>query len=379
MITKFLKQSNVGASAEYSLGYAEEEYFDLREPMVLIGNEEAFLSFHNNYNLFKQSYSSAVVSCRENLGDSEAGELASSFVECVLPGAKPGQFAVLAVRHREASRDFAHRTAVHFHFGHTNLLLSEQIKRVQPNWAPIDQRRIHAWTEMQNLLRGLTSPADPHLSCRIGVRTWPNNAEAYYLIKPLTNDLLDAFEKGASEAELRELVLMEFGSKELESKVDRSGVFYAQFKMLDVKCAMRLMPPSYSRWAVHSHITDVVDPNKGLLRTPSQLIALWRVYEQETTKAAERLHKQHGASLEIARGQLAALQVQVERAMIAGVPPLRIRQVNEATFKIRPLAPPVVVAGSGASTSSHSEAKVLQPPAEGRVTSRAGHASLDRG
>ena len=362
MITKFLQQSIKGASAEYSLGYLEEGY-DCRDPMVLIGNEDAFLEFHQRYNLFSQGYSSAVVSCREAIDDDEARELAGSFVECVLPGAKPGQFAVLAVRHREASRDYAHRTAVHFHFGHTNLLLTDQIKRVQPNWSSLDGRRIHAWTDTQNLLRGLTSPSDPQTSCRIGVRTWPNNLDAYSIIKPLSNDLLEAYEHGANEAELRKEILKD-PVKGLDVKVDRHGVFHAQFSLFNVKCALRLMPPAYSRWAENSQILDVVDPQRGLERTSSQLGALWRVYSEETMKAAQRLHDQHGASLEIAQEQLARMQAQVERTMIAGVPPLRIRQVTEVDFKLRPIAPPNTETGHSAAGSTQAESPRPKLPQE---------------
>ena len=362
MITKFLQQFSIGALVEYSLGWLADG-FDCREPLVLIGSEDAFVEFHNSYSTFTTGYSSAVISCREEIEDDEASELAASFVDCILPGAKPGQLAVLAVRHREASRDYAHRTAVHFHFGHTNLLLADQIKRVQPNWSPIDQRRIHAWTDTQNLLRGFTSPSDPQTSCRIGVRTWPNNSDAYAIIKPLSNDLLEAFDRGANEAELRKEIFKD-PVKDVNTTMDRHGVFHAQFALCGVKCALRLMPPAYSRWAVNSQILDVVDPQRGLARTSSQLGALWRVYAEETMKAAGRLHDQHGASLEIAQEQLARMQAQVERVMIAGVPALRIHRVSEVDFKLRPMAPPNTETSHRAADSAQAESPRPKLPQE---------------
>jgi|GEM_PF-3556143 len=361
MITKFLPKNARGASAEYSLGLLTQET-DPREPEILIGNSTAFLAFHARFNPFTDPYSSAVISLREKIEDPMAKTLASSFVDNVLPGSKPGQFAVLAVRHKERSPDFDHRTAVHFHFSHTNLLLAKT-KRVQPNWAPTDNRRNQTWTEIQNLIHGLTSPADPVTQWRIGIKTWPNTPDARATIGTLTDELLGAVQRGADGDEISSMIKRR-PAKEISTKTYKDGVIVCKFALEGVRSEIRLMPPAFSRVKEFSRIKDLVNPRTGLLRTTEQLRTLWDSYENDYMAAAKRFHKKHDTSLTIARVNLDRTRSEVEEIIRVGLPAPLMPQLihsekapDESSWGMHLISPPKVPDALSPSTSHQPQAE----------------------
>ena len=346
MIFEPLPPTAEGATIEYALGLTHQGPGpDLRHPTVIYGDPGAFRAYHERYNRFSQPYSSYVLSWRESIPDDEATLLVISLLECLAPGARPGQFAVLAVRHHEPSKELESRTAVHLFIGHTNLFDAKG-KRFQPYWPRAQGRHLQSWVTLMNLLKGYSQPSDASEHIRVGVKAWPNREEFRTQAQGHADSLLPYYNSGSGEVEVVNRLKLD-GLHQVSATWLPDHVLETKFAANGYHAKVRFTPAGGEHSLRHSRIKDILHQH-GVARTPQLVMALREAYTVEHTLAAHRFAKRHGGNIEAALEDLSYIRDSTVEILCTGLPKLIIDKLKaglpnaETAVSIRPMAPPLI-------------------------------------
>lgn len=346
MIFKPLHPSTKGATPEYALGLTHKGPGpDLRHPTVIYGDPCAFMSYHESYSRFAHPYSSYVLSWRECLSDVDAALDVISLMRCLAPGARPGQLAVLAVRHHEPSKEFAYRTAVHIFIGHTNLF-DPHGKRFQPYWPAAHGRYLQTWVALKNLLGGYSQPSDSSEHVHMGMKVWPNRPEFRALAEEHASGLLPYYHAGSGSDEVTaRLTLDGLGRVSVAWLPDH--VLETKFTADGYRAKVRFTPAGGKHSLRYSRIRDILHQH-GTARTPQLAMALLEAHCAERIVASHRFAERHGGDLEAALEEVSNIREHTHKVISEGLPKLIIDglkanvQTAETAVRIYPMAPPQI-------------------------------------
>ena len=360
MIFEPLPPTAEGATPEYALGLTHKGPGpDLRDPTAIYGDPCAFLTYHESYNRFAHPYSSYVLSWRENISDEKATLAVISLLRCLAPGARPGQFAVLAVRHHEPSKEFIYRTAVHLFIGHTNLL-DPNGKRFQPYWPAAHGRHLQSWVALKNLLNGYSQPSDASEHIRMGVKAWPNRPEFRALAEGHASALLPYYHSGSGAEEVTARLNLD-GLKQVSVAWLPDHVLEAKFAAHSFRAKVRFTPAGGKHSLRHSRIKDILHQH-GTARTPQLVMALLEAHCAERTVAAHRFAERHGGNLEAALEDLRHIREHTQEILSNGLPKLIIDKLKanlpnaETAVRIHPMAPPLIEPSRNSNNAEHKTA-----------------------
>lgn len=185
MIIKFHARGTGGGKGpvQYLLGRDGQ-----REGSTLLRGDPEQVAELIDSSRYAKKYTSGVLSFAEaDLSAQQKRALMDSFEQALLPGLEVRQYSCLWVEHRDKGR-------LELNFVIPNLELTAG-KRLQPFYAPADQRRVDAWMTLQNAELRLADPKDP---ARKRALVTANNLprERQEAAQQITNGLLAIAAKG---------------------------------------------------------------------------------------------------------------------------------------------------------------------------------------
>ena len=151
MIVKFHARGTGGGKGptQYLLGRDGK-----REGATLLRGDPEQVAALIDSSRYAKKYTSGVLSFAEaDLPPEQKRALMDSFEQALLPGLEARQYSCLWVEHQDKGR-------LELNFVIPNLELTSG-KRLQPYYAPADQRRVDAWATVQRAELGLADPKDP--------------------------------------------------------------------------------------------------------------------------------------------------------------------------------------------------------------------------